>query len=124
MVCRIAAGAPASGGIDQPAPRDRDQPRLRAPRDAGCGPVGKCRGERVSQRVFGRSHIAGARREEGNQLPITAARHGLGRLGGGLRGRVRHHMVQIGRTSIAPALAPGQRAAQDSAASRSGTSIR
>ena len=33
-------------------------------------------------------------------------------------------MTQSGRTSIVPALAPGQRAAQDKALSMSGTSIR
>ncbi len=38
--------------------------------------------------------------------------------------RLAAHISQIGRTSIAPCLAPGQRAAQEIAASRSGASIR
>ena len=123
VIDRVAARAPTARGIDQPAPRDRHQPRLRAARDAGGGPVGERGGERVGQRVLGRGHVAGARREEGDQLAVAAARHGLGRL---RRSSVSRgiYMTQIGRTSIAPTLAPGQRAAQDSAASRSGTSIR
>ena len=64
-----------------------------------------------------------ARRKEGDQLPIAAARHSLSHLWREV-GLARHYMAQIGRTSIAPTLAPGQRAAHERAASRSGTSIR
>ncbi len=124
VVGRLAAGATAAGGVDQPAPRHRHQPRLRVARNAGGGPIGERGGEGVGQRVLRRRDIAAARRQEGNQLPIAAARHGLSHLCGGMVGLARHYMTQIGRTSIAPTLAPGQRAAQESAASRSGTSIR
>ena len=97
MIGRLATRAAAAGGIDQPAPPDRGQPCLRIARDAGYGPVDQRGRKRIRKRVLGRGHVAGARRQEGNQLPIAAARHGLRQLGGG-----RHHMVQIGRTSIAP----------------------
>ncbi len=119
MIGRVAAGAPAAGAVDQPPARDRHQPCLRAARDAAGGPVGERGGEGIGQRVLRRRDIAAARRQEGDQLAVAAARHRLGCFRG-----CWHYMVQIGRTSIAPTLAPGQRAAQDSAASRSGTSIR
>ena len=120
----LSAGALTADGIDQPTPRNGHQPPLRAARDAGAGPIDECGGEGVGQCVLGGRHVAGARRKEGNQLPIAAARHGFGRFRDEVVGLVRHYMTQMGRTSIAPKLAPGQRAAQESAASRSGTSIR
>ena len=58
MIGRVAAGAPATRGIDQPAPRDRHQPRLRIARNAGGGPIGERRGEGVGQRVLRRRDIA------------------------------------------------------------------
>ena len=61
--------------------------------------------------------VARARREIRDELAVAEARH---RFGGGARGG---YIAQSGRTSIEPWLAPGQRAAHDSAASRSGTSI-
>ena len=71
---RLAARAPPTGRVDQPAPRHRQQPRLGIVRDAGGGPVGQRRGKRVGQRILGAGHIAGTRRKEGDQLAVAAAR--------------------------------------------------
>ena len=56
-----------------------------------------------------------------DQLAVAAARDVFG----ASRAASSDHALigQIGRTSIVPIVAPGQRAAHDSAASRSGTSI-
>ena len=118
------AVAPAAGGVDQPAAGDGHQPGLRVAGHAACGPVGEGGGEGVGQRVLGRGNVAGARGEEGDQPAVAAAGGEFGCPAGILVALARHHMAQIGRTSIAPWLAPGQRAAQESAASRSATSIR
>ncbi|HVH02680.1 MAG TPA: sigma factor, partial [Amaricoccus sp.] len=88
------------------------------------------------ERVLRRGDVAGAGGEPGDELAIARPRHRLGgrprrRLGGPVhrcRSRERRHASAIighsGRTSMMPWEAPGQRAAQASAASRSGTSIR
>ena len=121
---RGLAAVPPPRRIDGAAPRHGEQPAFGIVGDAASIPVGQRRGEGVGERILGAGDVAAARGEEGHQLAVAAARH---RLRGGARGLSRHrdaYMVQTGRTSIAPKLAPGQRAAQDSAASRSGTSIR
>ena len=109
------AGAPAACRVDQLAARDREQPGLRRARDATARPLGKRRGESLGQRVLGPRDVARARGEEGDELAVAAPRHLLR----GLR-----YIAQIGRTSTEPRSTAGQRAAQASAASRSGASIR
>jgi hypothetical protein len=105
-----------AGGVDQPVARGGQQPGLGVGRHALGRPGGQGGGEGIGQRVFGRRHVARARRQQRHQLAVAAARHRLG--GGG-----RNHISQIGLTSMVPCGALGQRAAQCSAASRSGTSI-
>jgi hypothetical protein len=112
----VLARAAAACSIDQAMPRDREQPGFRRARHAARGPSGERRGEGLGQRVLGPRDVASARGEDGEQLAIARAGD---RLGG-----ARYAGVQSGRTSIAPCTAPGQRDAQESAASRSGTSIR
>ena len=94
-------------------------------------PVGERRREGLGQRVLGRGHVARARGEKGDELAVAAARDGVGRsrarrlarLDRPDHARVRY-IAQTGRTSTMPWPARGQRAAQASAASRSGASIR
>ena len=148
------ARAPAAGHVDQPPARRGEQPGFRCQRHALRRPGGERRSEGVGQRVLGRRHVAAARGEPGDQLAIALPRRLLGRAmrrvadmapGHVAPGHIAPghiapghiapghialghialgHIAQIGRTSMAPRCAPGQRAAQASAASRSGTSIR
>ena len=115
------AGLPPARGVDEPALRRRHQPGFWIAGHAVGGPVHQRRGEGLGQRVLGPGDVARARGEERDQLAVTATRNLFGRFGR-LAGRVPAHIAMIGRTSIEPALAPGQRAAQERAASRSGTS--
>ena len=72
--------------------------------------------EGIGQRVFRRRKIARARGEKRDELAVAPSR----RLFGGVARKPvvfsrLCHIVQSGRTSIAPLAAPGQRAAQLSA---------
>mmetsp|Transcript_10615 Transcript_10615/g.43447 ORF Transcript_10615/g.43447 Transcript_10615/m.43447 type:complete len:336 (-) Transcript_10615:900-1907(-) len=118
----FVAAAPPAQCIDGLATRDGQQPGLGVGGHAVQRPTGQRGFKGVGQRVFGAGHIAGACRQVGHQPPIAAPRRLLG--GHGRRGAAGVHIGQTGRTSTLPWLAPGQRAAQLSAASRSGTSIR
>ena len=129
---RGLAAAPPPRRIDGAAARHGEQPAFGIGGNAAGVPIGEGGGEGFRQRILGARDVAGARGEKGHQLAVAAARH---RLGGPRvaslaiaapmpRLHLQAYMVQTGRTSMVPWLAPGQRAAQDSAASRSGTSIR
>ena len=121
----------ASVAVDRLPTRHGQQPRLGPVRDAVPGPVGERRRECLGERILGGGDIAQPVCEKGDQLAIALPRGSLGGIAGipvafpqHEVSRVPAHIAQIGRTSIAPWLVPGQRAAQDSAASRSGASIR
>jgi len=97
-------------------------------RHAARRPVDECRRERLGQRIFGGGDVAHPMREKGDQLAVALPGRrfrGPASLAVAFpRHRLRPgYIAQIGRTSTTPWLAPGQRAAQESAASRSGTSI-
>ena len=77
-----------------------------------CGASFKRRGEGLGQCVLGRRHVAVARREKGNELAVTPARDLFGYI-----------MRPNGPHFDGATLAPGQRAAQEIAWSRSGTSM-
>ena len=118
----LLASAPTPCGVDCLAARDAQEPRFRILRNALRGPIGKRGREGLSKRIFRSRDIARARRKIRDQLAIAAARDVFG---GIARCTFAHYCIgQIGRTSIVPIAAPGHLAAQESAASRSGTSIR
>ncbi len=112
--------------VDRAPPGRRQQPGFGILRHAVLRPVGERGGKRLGKRVFRRRHVAAARGEKGDQLAIAAARRRLGsgaRIGYCIFREGQAAMAQSGRTSTVPCAAPGQRAAQARAASRSGTSI-
>ena len=111
---RLFAGPSAARRIDQLSACHGEEPSLGRARDALHRPFGERAGECLGERVLCAGDIARARGEEGHELAVARARDGLR----GLR-----YICQTGRTSIEPCAAPGQRLAQASAASRSGTSI-
>ena len=87
--------------------------------------MGQRGGEGVGQRILGSCDVAGPCREEGDEPAVALPGH---RFGGGAgvvadSSRRDGYISQIGRTSTAPCAAAGQRAAQVSAWSRSGTSM-
>ena len=139
----------AADTVDHFSASDRQQPRFGIRRTAVHGPIRKRGRERLGERVLGRSHIARPRREIGDEFAVAATRD---RVGGDLRlfmRFVRPHSLIIwllfhgthlgfmnslmslvsmvpsinGRTSTTPCNAVGERAAHESAASRSGTSM-
>ena len=129
----------ASHAIDQLAARDREQPTFGISRTAVHRPIGERRSECFRERVFGRRDVTRARREEGDELAVAATRHRVGSTAYLVACRESHArklmcasvwardyslISQTGRTSITPWLAPGHRAAHESAASRSLTSTR
>ncbi len=131
--------------VDQLAPRNRQQPAFRIVRAASPRPVFQCCGEGFRQGVLSRGHISGPCSEERHQLSVTVARHRFG-LFLHQRATARIHdcldhraaatasravycwllgsMAQIARISTTPWPTPGHFPAHESAASRSGTSIR
>ena len=120
-------------GVDHAPPRHRQQPGLRVVRQAVHRPVDQRARKGVGQGVFGQRHVAGAGGEKSNQPAVALPRRQLGGVVGRATLRAgRHrddlsrgnHIAQTGRTSIVPCAAPGQRAAQLMAASRSAASIR
>ena len=126
VILRVDARPEPPLTVDGASPRDRQQPRLRSVGHAIRRPMLQCCGEGVGQRILGGGHVAAAGGQHCEQPAVTLP-------GGGLRRRPRvprfRHgthatcISQIGRTSIVPFLAPGQRVAQAMAASRSGASI-
>src|SRR5262249_57251282 len=115
------AGGAAPRRVDGPAPRHRQEPRLRIVRNAVGRPTGERSRKRLRQRILGTGYVARTRGQEGDQLAVVAARH---RLGGRARlPPILHcYMAPSGRTSLTPRLAPRPRPAPGSAAARSGTS--
>ncbi len=114
-----------SRDIEKLAARNRHQPGFRILRTAIAWPVGECRRECLRERILGGSHIAGSRREKSDQLAVTATRNQICRIVCVAFTAIhRVTSAHIGRTSTTPCCEPGQRAAQERAASRSLTSIR
>ena len=124
---RLAAPAP-SVDIDHFSPRDGEEPRFRVRGTAIRRPVPECGGEGFRQGVFGLRYVPRPRGEEGDELAVAAAGDLVRRLTGLLVAfhvvSSRRYMGQIGRTSTTPWFTVGQRAAHESAASRSGASMR
>ena len=102
----------------EPPSRDGEQPRLRLVGHAVARPALERRQEGIAERVLGARDVAGARSQIGDEPAVRGAR---GQLGGAMG--VVAHIARFGRTSTAPVSAAGQRAAQSSAVSRSGTLI-
>ena len=141
VIGRLGATAPAARGVDLAAPRHRHQPRLGSCAARRRSASRRGRGEGFRQRILGAGDVAGARREERDELAVAAPRDGLGGLARLLVGHRRHDRRlsrdpdgaaggrryglygQTGRTSTVPRLALGHRAAHTSAVSRSGTSM-
>ena len=124
-------GPVAAGRIDGAAAGGGDQPAFGIVGDAIRGPVGERRGEGVCQRVLGGGDVTGAAGEEGDELAVAAAcdgfrrRPSIGAVAFRHAGQAFGFCISMsGRTSITPVAAPGQRPAQERAASRSGTSMR
>jgi len=61
-------------GVDQTAPRGREQPRVGIGRDALAWPGLERRDERVAERVLGGRDITPRRRQIGDQSAIRRAR--------------------------------------------------
>src|SRR5215211_8727283 len=126
MIDAVLAAAPPPGSIDHLASCHGDEPGLGACGNPALRPVAEGSGKGLGQGVLGLRHVAHARREKRDQLAVALASDGLrcvARILAVISHRAPAYMAQIGRTSTTPWLAPGQRPAQDSAASRSGTSI-
>jgi hypothetical protein len=129
--CGRLGVAPPAAGVDQLSPRRRDEPAFRVRGNALLRPGRERGGEGVGERILRRRHVAFARGEKGDELAVALARRALGgrarltaRIGRAGARRGACHIAQTGRTSTAPVAAPGQRAAQAIAASRSAASIR
>src|SRR5579871_1843860 len=123
--CCFAATAPTRH-VEKLAPRHSQQPRFRISRAGLLRPIGEGRCESFRKRVLGRRHVARAGSQKRDELAVTAARRCIRRCVS-LRAAVvvlHRYIAHMGRTSTVPWPAPGQRAAQLMAASRSGTSIR
>lgn len=114
--------------VDGLAPRRRQQPGPRLGRHAPDGPVHQRRFDRLAGHVLGQVEVAEAVHEGGEQPPPLLPEHrfdGCVDPRAGARPVRRGHCPKsaIGRTTTdPPPRAPGQRAAQSSATSRSGTS--
>ncbi len=113
MIGRPVGSLPLARGINLLPTRDREEPAFRVRGNALFWPVDQRGGKRFRQRVFRAGHVSRAGREESYELPVAFPRHTL----------EHHSFAQIGRSSTVPWLAPGHRAAQEIAASRSGASI-
>ena len=112
----VALAYAAPPGLVRESPARRHQePRFGHPGNARGGPVHECRGEGVREGVLRNGHVVRAAGEKGEQAPIAFARYPLRLDPGAGQAVIRHS----GRTSTAPKAAPGQRAAQSIAASRS-----
>ena len=95
---------------------------------AGCFASGREAADQIDERPESDNRRQGDR--EGREAPVVDQIAAVKRrltfdpAHRSLRAALSGHICQIGRTSIAPYCAPGQRAAQEIAASRSGASIR
>jgi hypothetical protein len=112
----VALADPAPAGLVRQSPAcGHQEPCFGHPGNARGGPVHERRGEGVREGVLRHGHVVRPAGEKGEQAPIAFARYPL-RLDPGPGQAVICHS---GRTSTAPWAAPGQRAAQSIAASRS-----
>ena len=118
----LVGDAAAPRCVDSSPSRRHDQPAFGIVGHAAARPFGQRRGERVGQGVLRGGDVAAARSQKGDELAVTLACDPRRRRAGGVLGFGRH-IGQIGRTSIAPSEAPGQRATQPIAASRSAASM-
>ncbi len=102
---------PASRRIDPLAPRHGDQPSLRIFGNAAHRPIRERRREGVGQGVLGSRDVAGADREEGDELAVAAASQRFGGLARPFVFRPLHrgsrsHRWQSHLTPSAPQTAP------------------
>ena len=72
---RLIGSAPPARGVDEAPPRRLREPPFRVRGRALVRPDGKRGSEGVGERVFGSRHVARRRREIGDELAVTLARH-------------------------------------------------
>ena len=72
---RLIGSAPPARSVDEAPPRRLREPPFRVRGRPLVRPDGKRRSEGVGERVFGSRHVARRRREIGNELAVTLARH-------------------------------------------------